>query len=105
VDGRRNRPCCSSTIRLLGVWIAPRSPHDILAGGQIVSSSENLHGQILRGTAVTRLRRHDDMRVEDAAAARDCLRLMAAMASLLLLPPGSEEDIMKVFGTSSPVST
>jgi hypothetical protein len=58
-----------------GVWIAPRSPHDILAGGQIVSSSENLHGQILRGTAVTRLRRHDDMRVEDADAARDCLRL------------------------------
>jgi 3'-phosphoadenosine 5'-phosphosulfate (PAPS) 3'-phosphatase len=46
------------------------SPLD-LAGGQIVSRSKNLHGKILRGTAVTRLRRHDDILVEDAAAARE----------------------------------
>ena len=49
-------------------------PLDDLEGGQIVSSSENLHLKILRGTAVTRLRRHDDMRVEDAAAAREIAR-------------------------------
>lgn len=81
------------------------SPLD-LAGGQIVSSSENLHGKILRATAVTRVRRHDDNACRGRGrGARDCLRLMAAMAFLLLPPPGSEEDIMKVFGTSSPVST
>jgi hypothetical protein len=79
------------------------SPLD-LAGGQIVSSSENLHGKILRATAVTRVRRHDDNACRGRGA-RDCLRLMAAMAFLLLPPPGSEGHIMKVFGTSSPVST
>jgi hypothetical protein len=38
---------------------------------QIVSRSENLHGKILRETAVTRLRRHDDILVDDAAAGRE----------------------------------
>jgi hypothetical protein len=50
-------------------WTA--SPLDLAGGHKIVSRSENLHGKILREAALTRLRRHDDILVDDAAAGRE----------------------------------